>query len=62
MVFSINNKNFLFSCPDGFQRVALMQRLKYHKVDVIFIPCLKSGYMEGFFGFFMAAVAAREML
>ena len=36
-----------------------MQKLKFHKTNVIFIPSLKPNYISGFYGFFMSA---REML
>ena len=55
VVFTINDKNYLFSCPDGFQRIAAWQKLKFGKVGVIFLPTLKPDYLMGLPGFFMSA-------
>ena len=59
IVFTINEVNYLFSCPDGFQRIAAWLKLKFGKVGVIFLPSLEPDCIAGLPGFFMSA---REQL
>ena len=46
---------YLFSCPDGFQRTANYQKLKFNKVRVVFVPSLHPDHFAGFPGFFLSA-------
>jgi ribonuclease BN (tRNA processing enzyme) len=58
LLFTINDvidKMYLFSCPDGFQRVANVQKLKFQKVNLIFVPSLTPDHFAGFPGFFLSA-------
>ena len=47
--------NYLFSCPDGFQRIANYQKMRFGKVKHIFLPSLKPDYFAGFPGFYLSA-------
>ena len=59
LLLSINyhssNNNYLFSCPDGFQRIANSQKMRFGKVQYIFLPSLKPDYFAGFPGFYLSA-------
>ena len=58
LLFKIEDKKeqtYLFSCPDGFQRVANFQKLKFGKVKVFFVPSLDPDHFAGFPGFFLSS-------
>lgn len=59
VVFSLmevqTDKMYLFSCPDGFQRVANLQKMKFQKVNYVFVPSLSPDHFAGFPGFFLSA-------
>ena len=46
---------YLFSCPDGFQRIANYQKLKFQKVKVVFVPSIQPDHFGGFPGFFLSS-------
>jgi ribonuclease BN (tRNA processing enzyme) len=48
-------QTYLFSCPDGFQRIANYQKLKFGKVKVVFVPSLHPDHFGGFPGFFLSS-------
>ena len=45
----------MFSCPDGFQRIANYQKLKFGKVKVVFVPSTNPDHFGGFPGFFLSS-------
>ena len=47
------NANYVFNCPDGFQRIAEANKFKFSKTRQMFLPSLKPDYMAGFPGFNM---------
>lgn len=53
--FVINDAQYLFSCPDGFQRMANLQKLKFQKVKGVFVPSLATDHFSGLPGFFLSA-------
>jgi len=58
ILFSIvegKDQNYLFNCPDGFQRVANLQKMKFGKVKFVFVPSLSPDHFAGFPGFFLSA-------
>lgn len=58
ILFSIvdgKDQNYLFNCPDGFQRVANLQKMKFGKVKLVFVPSLSPDNFAGFPGFFLSA-------
>ena len=58
LLFQISHTHewsYLFSCPDGFQRTANYQKLKFNKVKVVFVPSLHPDHFAGFPGFFLSA-------
>jgi len=55
LLFTIQENNYLFSCPDGFQRVANAQKMKFGKIKHVFLPSLHPDYFAGFPGFFLSA-------
>ena len=54
-VYDLVDRMYLFSCPDGFQRVADVQKLKFQKVSFVFLPSLSPDHFAGFPGFFLSA-------
>ena len=63
LLFKIEDKKeqtYLFSCPDGFQRVANFQKLKFGKVKVFFVPSLDPDHFAGFPGFFLSSREAKQ--
>lgn len=55
LILIINDCTYLFNVPDGFQRVALGQKLSFHKAKYVFVSSLKPDYFAGFPGFYMSA-------
>ena len=58
LLFQISDKKeqtYLISCPDGFQRIANYQKLKFGKVKVVFVPSLNPDHFGGFPGFFLSS-------
>jgi ribonuclease Z len=46
---------YLFNCPDGFQRMALNQKMKFNKVRYVFLSSLNPDHYGGFPGFYLSA-------
>ena len=46
---------YLFNCPDGFQRDALTQKIKFHDIKVVFVSNLDADYFGGFPGFHLSS-------
>jgi ribonuclease BN (tRNA processing enzyme) len=55
LVIIIDDCQYLFNAPDGLQRVALFQKLSFHKSKYIFISSLSPNHFSGFPGFYMSA-------
>ena len=55
LVFSADKMNYLFSCPDIFQRIAATQRVRFRDVQYFFLPALGPDYFSGFMGFYLSA-------
>lgn len=53
--FTVDDTNYLFSCPDIFQRIAAVQKVKFNKVLTFFLPALGPDYFSGFMGFYLSA-------
>ena len=52
LVFSANDTNYFFGCPDGFQRIATPQKVKAGQVQYMFLPSLSPDHVSGFGGFY----------
>lgn len=62
LLFQISHtkeQTYLFACPDGFQRVANYQKLKFGKVKIVFVPSLDPDHFAGFPGFFLSSRESR---
>jgi len=55
LIFSFDETNYLFSCPDIFQRIAAAQRIKFKQVLHFFLPALGPDFFSGFMGFYLSA-------
>ena len=51
---------YLFNVPDGFQRMALNQKMKFNKVRYIFLSSLHPDHYAGFPGFYLSAREASQ--
>jgi ribonuclease Z len=52
---SFDERAYLFNVPDGFQRMALNQKMKFNKVRYIFLSSLSPDHYAGFPGFYLSA-------
>lgn len=55
ILVNIDDCQYLFNTPDGFQRVALFQKLSFHKSKYVFVSNLSPNYFGGFPGYYMSA-------
>eukprot|EP00347_Sterkiella_histriomuscorum_P018145 403346620 len=55
ILFSFEDKAYLFNCPDGFQRMALNQRMKFKAVRYVFLSSLHPNHYGGLPGFFLSS-------
>jgi len=55
LLFTAEETNYLFSCPDIFQRIAAAQKVRFNKVQTFFLPALGPDYFSGFMGFYLSA-------
>ena len=55
LVFSASNKSYLFSCPDIFQRIANVQKIRFREVQFFFLPTLGPDSFSGFMGFYLSS-------
>ena len=55
LLFSIEERSYLFNCPDGFQRMALNQRMRFNKVRYVFLSGVHPDYYAGFPGFYLSS-------
>lgn len=55
LVVFFDDCQYLFNAPDGFQRIALNQKLSFHKTKYVFVSNLQPNYFMGFPGFYMSA-------
>ncbi len=65
LMFQISHtkeQTYLFSCPDGFQRIANYQKLKFGKVKVVFVPSTNPDHFGGFPGFFLSSRESKNEL
>ena len=54
VVFNIEEFLYIFGCPDGFQRIANLQKLKYAKINAIFLPSLGTDHFAGLPGLLLS--------
>ena len=52
--FMLEEKAYLFNCPDGFQRMALNQKMKFKNVRYVFLSNVHPDYYGGFPGFYLS--------
>lgn len=50
-----DDRTYLFNVPDGFQRMALNQKIKFNKVRYVFLSSLQADHYSGFPGFYLSA-------
>jgi ribonuclease BN (tRNA processing enzyme) len=55
-----DERAYLFNVPDGFQRMALNQKMKFGKVRYVFLSSLHPDYYGGFPGFYLSAREAQS--
>jgi ribonuclease BN (tRNA processing enzyme) len=55
LYLAFDERVYLFNVPDGFQRMALNQRMKFNKVRYIFLSSLHPDHYAGFPGFYLSA-------
>jgi len=53
IIFIIEERYYLFGCPDGFQRAAALQKLRFNKFNAVFLPSLHSDFYAGLPGFLL---------
>jgi ribonuclease BN (tRNA processing enzyme) len=56
-----DERAYLFNVPDGFQRMALNQKMKFGKVRYVFLSSLHPDYYGGFPGFYLSAREAQSV-
>ena len=56
VVYAVDETNYIFSCPDIFQRTAGLQKMNFKKSKYVFIPSLAPDYITGFQGFFLSSI------
>ena len=54
-----DERAYLFNVPDGFQRMALNQKMKFAKVRYVFLSSLHPDHYGGFPGFYLSAREAQ---
>ena len=54
VIFSIDDILYLFGCPDGFQRVANLQKIRFNKVAAVFLPSLTTDHFAGLPGILLS--------
>lgn len=60
LLLTIEEKSYLFNCPDGFQRMALNQKMKFNKVRYVFLSSIHPDYYAGFPGFYLSSREAMQ--
>ncbi|CDW79345.1 zinc phosphodiesterase elac [Stylonychia lemnae] len=55
LLFTIEERSYLFNCPDGFQRVALSNKVKFKGVRYVFLSGIQADYYGGFPGFYLSS-------
>ena len=51
----VDNNQYLFNAPDGFQRIACMQKMSFKQTHTVFVSSLSPKYFGGFPGLYMSA-------
>lgn len=54
IAFVIEERYYLFGCPDGFQRRALTTKMKFNKFIALFLPSLHTDHYAGVPGFLLS--------
>ena len=54
VMFVIEERYYLFGCPDGFQRIAGLQKLKFNKFVAMFLPSLHTDFYAGMPGLLLS--------
>ncbi len=49
------DRSYLFNVPDGFQRMALNQKIKFNKIRYVFLSSFQADHYGGFPGFYLSA-------
>ena len=55
LCLQFDEKSYLFNCPDGFQRMASNQKVRFHKIRYVFLSSLHADYYAGLPGFYLSA-------
>lgn len=55
ILFSFEEKAYLFNCPDGFQRMALNQKMKFRPIRYLFLSSLHPDHYGGVPGFYLSS-------
>lgn len=58
ILLSFEEKGYLFNVPDGFQRMALNQKMKFTKIRYVFLSSLHADHYGGFPGLFLSSKEA----
>jgi ribonuclease BN (tRNA processing enzyme) len=53
VIFVIEERYYLFGCPDGFQRSAALQKIRFNKFCAVFLPSLHTDFYGGLPGFLL---------
>ena len=59
LYLAFDEKAYLFNVPDGFQRMALNQKMKFGKVRYVFLSSLHPDHYGGFPGFYLSSREAQ---
>ena len=55
IILQFEERHYLFNCPDGFQRMALNQKMKFNKVRYVFLSSMHPDQYSGFPGFYLSS-------
>ena len=55
LYFAFEERAYLFNCPDGFQRLALNQKIRFKSVRYVFLSNVHPDYYGGFPGFYLSS-------
>jgi ribonuclease BN (tRNA processing enzyme) len=55
IIYTVQEKHYLFNCPDCFQRGANQQKVKFRNIRNVFLPSCRPDHFSGFPGFFMSS-------
>ena len=55
LVVIIEDAQYIFNVPDGFQRVAHIKKLSFHKTNNVFVSSLMPDHFAGVPGFYLSA-------